>query len=96
MSTNNQAYTESDVQSRVGQARLEAGLQHLGEKMEEGFTRLEQKISNRDTKYEKLAERVDTAEGRIDKIYWLGGLAVTLGTPLMMALSKLVLGKFGF
>ena len=34
-------------------------------------------------------------EKRVDKIYWLWSAAVFVGTPVMMALSKLVFAKFG-
>lgn len=39
--------------------------------------------------------RLTTLEKRVDKIYWLWSAAVFIGTPLMMALSKLVFAKFG-
>jgi hypothetical protein len=85
----------SEVETRVGQARLEEGLKHLEKTMSEGFKRIEEAMSNRDTEATGIAARVNELEKRVDKIYWVWGAAVFIGTPVMMAFWKFALGRFG-
>ena len=42
-----------------------------------------------------LQERTAKLESRVDKIYWVWGAAVFVGTPIMMALTKFLFAKLG-
>ena len=88
-------HSQTDVDSRVGIARLEEGMKHLEKTVADGFKRLEHTLSAGNEKHDELAARVDVVEQRVDKIYWVWSAAVFVGTPLMMAVSKFVFAKFG-
>ena len=43
----------------------------------------------------EIRSRIATLEKRVDKVYWVWSAAVFLGTPLMVALTKIVFARFG-
>ena len=79
--------------------RVEEHLKHMDATQGQALRRLEEAIADVSaTQRDELIEtrsRLTTLEKRVDKIYWLWSVAVFIGTPVMMALSKFVFAHFG-
>lgn len=101
----------NEIDTRIGQARLEEQMKHLEKTMSEGFKRIEHALLSGDSKSERLEERTKNLEHhvgncasrdeleierkRIDRIFWVWGAAVFIGSPVLALVTKLVMNHFG-
>jgi len=94
-----QTSSTENPDSRERLIRVEERLKHMDETQGIALRELKIAISElQNTAREELVEtrsRLTALEKRVDKIYWLWSAAVFVGTPVMMVISKVILGQFG-
>ena len=94
-----QTPTPESVDSRDRLIRIEERQKHMEEHQGAALRDLKNAVQDLATGAKiELVEtrtRLSALEKRVDKIYWLWSVAVFVGTPAMMAISKYVFGKFG-
>jgi hypothetical protein len=102
MSTTHQAnsITADDRQdSRDRLIRVEERLRHMDENFGRSLRDLKDLVAELTTVSRVEAAdartRITALEKRVDKIYWVWGAAVFIGTPIMAMLTKLLLNQFG-
>lgn len=90
---------QEGLEGRDRLIRVEERLKHMDETMGRALRDLKDAISElaNGSKVEllKTQSRLTALEQRVDKIYWLWGAAVMIGTPAMMVITKFVFAKFG-
>lgn len=88
-----------DGSDRERLIRVEMNLKHMDQSQGVALRDLKVAISELGTTAkDELIEtrsRLTALEKRVDKVYWLWSAAVFIGTPVMMALSKLLFTKLG-
>ena len=89
----------SDGDSRERLIRVEERLKHMDETHGRALRDLKTAISDLASASKgeliEIRSRIATLEKRVDKVYWVWSAAVFLGTPLMVALTKIVFARFG-
>ena len=81
--------------SRDRLIRVEESLKHIAHTLDKMNDELKAQRTAHASDFKEVSVRVDAVEKRVDKIYWVWGAAVFVGSPVMVIISKLVFAHFG-
>lgn len=96
----NNTITTDTGDSRDRLIRVEERLKHMDESTARALRDLKEAIVDlahgSKTELEKTQTRLANLESRVDRIYWLWGVTVFVGSPIMVIITKISLARFGF
>lgn len=97
---NRQPYFVPTDDSRDRLIRVEENLKHIDKTLQAGLQDIRTVLEHQSTlhakDYKETNLRLDTLERRVDRVYWLWGVVVFVGSPIMVIVTKIAMHQFGF